>query len=247
MEDAEIMISVVIPAHNEAANLPKLIEEVQESLEGKLEYEIIVVDDASTDETPHVLKQLFLSHQRLRCVRHSACCGQSASLMTGIDFAGGDVIGTLDGDGQNDPGDLPQMVQLLRNGQSQGVAMIAGHRQRRQDNLMKRFSSWVANSVRSRLLRDGTPDSGCGIKVFTRTAFLRLPRFHHMHRFLPALIRRDGGQVVSAAVNHRPRVSGKSHYGTLDRLLAGIVDLCGVIWLMRRSRLVVLEKEYERT
>lgn len=227
------MLSVVIPAHNEDGNLPELLQEVHRALQGHIDYEIIVVDDGSTDQTGPVLTQLSQQLPMLRVVRHRHCCGQSTSLMSGVDAARGALVATLDGDGQNDPADLPRMLELLRTSAAPQT-MIVGHRTRRRDSAWRRLCSRVANMVRASLLRDATPDSGCGIKLFQRESFQKFPRFDHMHRFLPALQRRAGGEVLSMPVHHRPRGSGRSHYGTLGRLLAGIVDLAGVAWLMWR-------------
>ena len=242
--------SVVIAAHNEADNLPGLLQETAVALAGFPSWEIVVVDDGSTDSTAEVLKSLQTAMPQLKVVRHRSSCGQSQAVATGVDAARGAVIATLDGDGQNDPADLPAMYQLLTEDAGCGLWMVAGHRQNRRDSAWRVFSSKVANAVRSRILGDNTPDTGCGIKVFYRAAFLQLPRFNHMHRFLPALVVRSGGRVISAAVNHRPRLHGRSHYDTLRRLLAGLVDLAGVAWLIRRSAVVVLEQpegaEHER-
>lgn len=161
--------------------------------------------------------------------------------MTGIDAARYNWIGTLDGDGQNDPRDLCEMLKLA-SGSENSNCMVIGHRQKRKDSGWRLICSRIANGVRSFMLRDETPDSGCGIKVFPRDAFLRFPRFDHMHRFMPALMRRIGGDVVSFPVNHRPRQAGKSHYGTLGRLTAGVIDLAGVSWLMMRTRRPELER-----
>lgn len=233
------MLSVVIPAHNEAENLPALLKEVSRAMEGVYAYEVIVVDDGSTDGTTDVLQKLT-SEMPLRVIRHRNRCGQSTSLMSGVDAAVHPFIGTLDGDGQNDPADLCRMLEVASSHATQKI-MVVGHRQKRRDSAWRLFCSRIANGVRSRLLKDDTPDSGCGIKLFPRACFLKFPRFEHMHRFLPALMRRDGGDVVSQAVNHRPRQSGRSHYGTLGRLTAGIVDLAGVSWLMWRTNRPVLE------
>lgn len=239
------MLSVVIPAHNEAGNLPSLIAEVRMVLQGQIEFEVIVVDDGSSDNTRDVLMKIRKEVEQLRVIRHQICCGQSYSLLTGIDAARGEIIATLDGDGQNDPADLLTMLQTLQRECLSGVRMIAGMRIKRRDPAWRLFCSRIANGVRSRLLGDSVPDSGCGIKLFYRDSFRRLPRFHHMHRFLPALIQRDGGLVVSLAVNHRPRSAGRSHYGTMGRLVAGIVDLAGVSWLRRRSRVPIVEGSSE--
>ncbi len=233
------MLSVVIPAHNEAENLPRLVQEVHESLHAKLPYELVVVDDGSTDETPKVLLQLAKQYPTLRIIRHESSCGQSTALSSGVRAASYSIIATLDGDGQNDPSDIVGMLETWRSQADPSLTLIAGFRQKRNDTRWRLISSKIANGVRSRMLRDQTPDSGCGAKLFPREAFLQFPYFDHMHRFLPALMRRLGGEVVSHVVNHRPREKGSSHYGTLGRLRVGIVDLMGVAWLMHRTRVPV--------
>lgn len=238
------MLSVVIPAHNESGSLPGLLTEVCQLLEGIIPFEIVVVDDGSTDNSRQILQDLDHRIPELRVLRHRDSCGQSTALMTGVDAAAGALIATLDGDGQNDPADLLPMVDLIREYPAP-MAMVVGHRTHRRDSTWRWVCSRIANAVRSRLLGDSTPDSGCGIKVFYRDAFQRLPRFDHMHRFLPALMRRAGGVVVSLPVRHRPRFSGRSHYGTLGRLMAGIVDLAGVAWLMLRTRHPEMEQPTE--
>ncbi|MFM7038514.1 MAG: glycosyltransferase family 2 protein [Planctomycetaceae bacterium] len=239
-------VSVVIAAHNEAANLPQLLNEVKDALEGRFTFEIVVVDDGSTDDTPQVLFSLRSSLPTLRYLRHAKSAGQSLAIVTGIDHAQSALIATLDGDGQNDPADLPAMIDLLLQPRFGGrVRMIAGHRTRRQDSWWRLFSSRIANAVRRRILADGTPDTGCGIKVFYRSVFLQLPRFNHMHRFLPALIVRAGGEVLSMSVNHRPRLHGRSHYDTLRRLFNGLLDLAGVAWLIHRGAVPQIEMDSE--
>ncbi|MCA9063984.1 MAG: glycosyltransferase family 2 protein [Planctomycetaceae bacterium] len=235
-----MQLSVVIPAHNEKAGLGNLLLEIHDALVGLIEFETILVDDASTDGTFEFLSSLQHQVPELKVVRLETNCGQSMALMAGIDLASGDLVATLDGDGQNDPRDLLKMVTQLLSDPS--VGMVIGHRRRRYDSWWRLVSSRIANAVRSRILRDATPDSGCGIKVLRRTTFLRLPRFNHMHRFLPALVRRDGWQVMSMEVHHRRRMHGRSHYGTIGRLMAGLLDLAGVAWLLHRSRLPVIEK-----
>ena len=195
-------------------------------------YEIVVVDDASTDRTRSVLEGA--RRPGLVVVRHRRNGGQSAALFTGVRVARGAWVATLDGDGQNDPADIPALWQM-RSGASADLKMIAGHRRRRQDTWLKRMSSRVANRVRGRLLGDDTPDTGCGLKLFERDLFLRLPHFDHFHRFLPALAQQAGSRVASVEVRHRPRRTGRSHYGLHNRLWVGIVDLLGVMWLKRRS------------
>jgi len=226
-------LSVVIPVYNEAENVRPLCEEVRASLAG-CPFEIIFVDDASTDATGDELRALRAEYPEVRTLRHRQNAGQSAALLTGIRAAKADWIATLDGDGQNDPADI---VTLLERRDAVGQAppdMLAGHRQKREDTWIRRMSSRVANGVRSRLLQDDTPDTGCGLKLFRRELFLEFPHFNHMHRFMPALTRRAGGRVETVRVRHRPRQHGQSKYGLFDRLWVGIVDLFGVMWLRSR-------------
>ncbi|HEX5005197.1 MAG TPA: glycosyltransferase family 2 protein [Gemmatimonadales bacterium] len=230
-------LSVVIPVHNEADNILPLLAETAAALDGHFQYEVLVVDDGSTDGTAGQLREAARRFPRLRVIRHVRQSGQSTALATGVRMARGDLIATLDGDGQNDPADIPALADVLRGGRSDGLALVAGHRVTRHDSALQRFSSRVANGVRSRLLHDETPDTGCGLKVFRRAAFLDLPYFDHMHRFLPALMLRHGHLVRSVPVGHRPRTSGRSHYGVHNRLWVGLVDLGGVLWLRRRTRL----------
>jgi dolichol-phosphate mannosyltransferase len=230
-------ISVVIPCCNEAENCPALVDGVVGALAPlKIAFEIIVVDDGSTDPTIPTLRLLQHKVPELRILCHAKNCGQSTALVTGIRAARHPVIATLDGDGQNEPADIPALLHNLHEHTNEGVQMVIGWRQRRQDTFWRRGCSRIANRIRSGLLRDATPDTGCGLKVFYRDHFLTLPYFNHMHRFLPALIQRQGGRVLSLPVQHHARKSGRSHYGTLDRLVAGVFDLIGVLWLIRRSR-----------
>lgn len=232
------LVSVVIPALNEAENLPTLVQEVIDALDGRHSYEIIVINDGSTDTTGRVLQDMAASNPRLRAYDHRQRSGQSAGMMSGARMAQGQILATLDGDGQNDPADIPRLVDALLAAEP-GVAMVAGRRAKRRDSWIKRQSSRFANGLRSRLLRDGIRDTGCGIRAIRREVYLRLPYFDHMHRFLPALIQREGRQVIALDVNHRPRHHGRSNYGTLDRAIAGIIDLMGVMWLQhRRNRAV---------
>jgi dolichol-phosphate mannosyltransferase len=230
-------VSVVIPVHNEADNIPTLLDEVHQALNDFCEYEIVVVDDGSSDSTPNVLEKSSESLSTMRVLRHENCCGQSTALITGVRSAEHPIICTLDGDGQNDPADLPKMITALTSSGSNELAMIAGYRKKRKDSKWRLISSRIANAVRRRMLSDNTPDSGCGIKVFYRETFMSMPQFDHMHRFMPCLVQRTGGTVQSVEVNHRPRIHGRSHYGTLGRLMVGIVDLAGVAWLVRRNKL----------
>ncbi|GIX35039.1 MAG: dolichol-phosphate mannosyltransferase [Lysobacteraceae bacterium] len=232
----ELRLSVVIPAHNEADNLPGLVDEVLAAFGGARDIEILVVDDASTDATPAVLAELQARVPQLRVLRHVRNAGQSTALINGVRAARASWVGTLDGDGQNDPADLPRLLAHVRQRGDPALKLVQGWRTGRKDGWIKRISSRIANGVRGALLRDATPDSGCGIRVVEREALLRAPAFDHMHRFIPALIRQQGWKVESLAVNHRPRTAGRSHYGTLDRLWVGIIDLVGVAWLGRRTR-----------
>ncbi|MEK9673148.1 MAG: glycosyltransferase family 2 protein [Rhodospirillaceae bacterium] len=228
-------LAVVVPVHNETENLGPLIGEIAAALSGGAPFEIIYVDDGSTDETFAKLKEIAASEPRLRVLRHVKCCGQSAAIWTGVKNARAPLIVTLDGDGQNDPADIPALWAKYNEEGGGEKLMIAGLRAKRQDTCIRRLSSRIANMVRSALLRDETLDTGCGLKVFPREAFLMFPRFDHMHRYMPALMIRLGGRVLSVAVNHRPRERGTSKYGVWNRLWVGIVDLFGVIWLQRRG------------
>jgi dolichol-phosphate mannosyltransferase len=229
------LISVVVPVHNEAPNLLPLITGISTALDG-IDHEIVYVDDGSSDATPGILADTARNLPNFVHIRHRQSCGQSAAVITGVRAARGIYIATLDGDGQNDPGDIPAMLEAAMAAEFVGPkpVLIAGHRTTRKDSEAKRWGSRIANSVRGRLLKDGTPDTGCGLKLFRREAFLQIPHFDHLHRFLPALFIRSGGHVISVPVRHHPRTHGASHYGTWDRLKVGIVDLFGVAWLQRR-------------
>lgn len=227
-------ISVVVPAHNEAANAAALIDEIRAALDGTVAFEIVWVDDGSDDGMSEGLLADGRDRPFLRVIRHRARAGQSAAIATGIRFARGPVIATLDGDGQNDPADIPRLLAAFENEPDRARLLIAGRREKRRDTWIKRMASRIANAIRARMLGDDTPDTGCGLKIFAREAFLSLPRFDHMHRFLPALMVQAGGRVRSVAVGHRPRRAGRSKYGVLDRLWVGIADLFGVLWLGRR-------------
>ena len=237
------LVSVVVPVRNEAANLAPLIVEIRAALAG-VAHEIVYVDDGSTDDTPAMLRA-EAALRPLRVLRHRIGCGQSAAIVTGVRAAGGTWIATLDGDGQNDPADIPALLARAQAEAGPAPVLIAGHRTRRQDSRAKKLASRAANAIRARLLGDATPDTGCGLKVFARAAFLKLPAFDHMHRYLPALFIRAGGHVVSVPVGHRPRTRGASKYGTLDRLWVGIFDLIGMAWLQRRGRRPVVEADGE--
>ncbi len=232
------LLSVVVPVRNEAANIAPLIAEIRASLAG-IAHEIVYVDDGSTDETAAILRAEAQAAP-LIVRRHRTGCGQSAAIITGVRAASGTWIATLDGDGQNDPADIPALFARAQT--LPATTLVAGHRTQRRDTRIKRATSRAANAIRARMLGDATPDTGCGLKLFRRADFLELPAFDHMHRFLPALFIRAGGQVVSVPVAHRPRTRGASKYGTLDRLWVGIFDLVGVAWLQRRGTRPVVEE-----
>lgn len=226
-------LSVVVPVKNEQDNVDNLVAEINAALSA-VTHEIIYVDDGSTDETFVRLQSLQKQYAQLKIVQHAKSCGQSTAVRSGVKAAKFAWVATLDGDGQNDPADIPKLIAAM----TQGVELAGGNRRAsRRDTWVKRMSSVIANTVRSKMLNDDTPDTGCGLKLFSREAFLDLPYFDHMHRFLPALIKRRGGKIVSVPVVHRNREHGKSNYGTIDRLLVGIVDLFGVAWLQRRAKI----------
>jgi dolichol-phosphate mannosyltransferase len=239
-------LAVVVPVHDEQDNVEPLLDEIEAALEGRVDFEVVFVDDASADETLRRLRQARLTHPRLRVLHHLRNCGQSAAVATGVRRARAPVVVTLDGDGQNDPADIPALLQRWHaesvSPPSGQPLLLAGWRQRRRDQGLRRLSSRVANAFRARMLGDGTPDTGCGLKMFERDLFLRLPHFDHMHRFLPALVLREGGRVISVPVHHRPRLRGQSHYGVWNRLWVGLVDVLGVMWLRRRIRLSPVEE-----
>ena len=231
-----IEISILVPVMNEAGNIRPLIEEISAALTGR-RFEIIYVDDASTDDSPAELAGCAADIPELRVLRHQTRAGQSAAIRSALLAARGDLIGVLDGDGQNVPADLPALEAALmaETGLAGGVGMAAGIRARRQDSPMRLLASRAARWIRRSLLADTHPDSGCGIKVLHRSLFLQLPFFNHMHRFMPSLVRRHGGVVIGVDVAHRPRLRGTSKYRILDRLVVGISDIFGVIWLLRRA------------
>lgn len=228
-------ISVVVPVFNEQDNVSPLVDEIVAALRGVVPFEIVYVDDNSRDGTLAVLQELKHQVPELRVLHHVVQSGQSTAIRTGVKAARGEWIATLDGDGQNDPADIPKlMAERARNADE--VKMFAGWRVNRQDSGSKRWASRWANAIRTRMLHDATPDTGCGIKLFERAAFLDLPYFDHMHRYLPALMQRAGWKTVSVPVNHRARTMGVSKYNNLNRALVGIRDLRGVAWLITRSK-----------
>lgn len=225
-------VSVVIPAHNEAENLATLIPEIATALSG-VAHEIVIVDDASTDTTPQVIRSLAAGGIAVRRLGHRRSLGQSAAVMSGVVAARGAIVVTLDGDGQNDPRFIPEMLRVLED---PAVGLVAGQRLGRKATVSKKLGSRMANSLRRGLLKDDTRDTGCGLKAFRREPFTRLPYFQGMHRYLPALFLGDGWQIGHVDVVDRERHHGASHYGVFDRLAVGIPDLFGVWWLLRRRR-----------
>lgn len=235
MTDA-VELSVVVPVHNEAGNVSGLIEEISSALDGRA-FEMIFVDDASSDDTRAILVGLKAKYPRLRVLSHRKNAGQSRAIRSGVQAARAPVIATLDGDGQNDPADLPALYRsLTRTDAPEQLAMVMGRRAARKDSAWKKFGSNFANSIRRRMLRDDCDDSGCGIKALRRASYLALPYFDHMHRYMPALMRAEGFQVEFLNVNHRPRGTGRSNYTNFGRLWAALSDLRGVMWLIRRRR-----------
>lgn len=229
-------ISVVVPAHNEAGNVTQLAAEIAEALSGR-QYEMIFVDDCSTDATRTELVAAKDRFPALRVISHRSNAGQSRSLRTGILAARGAIIGTMDGDGQNPPADLPALIDALtRDDAPQNLVVVGGRRMKRQDSAWKKFASRIGNGVRKALLRDDADDTGCGLKAFYRQAYLELPFFDHQHRFLYALFKREGYLAEFRDVGHRPRGAGKSKYTNFGRLFASLSDMLGVMWLNSRAR-----------
>ncbi len=235
-KDMTPTLSVVVPVRNEADNILPLIEEIHAALDGRFAFEGIYVDDGSTDATAARLVEARARFPWLRVLTHVESCGQSTAIRTGAEAARGAWIVTLDGDGQNDPADIPVLVGIALADATGRLHLVTGIRIKRRDTWLKRASSRLANRVRQWLLRDGVADTGCGLKVMRRDAFLKLPYFDHMHRYYPALMIRGGGEVRCVPVNHRPRLRGASNYGFWDRLWVGITDMFGVAWLARRMK-----------
>jgi dolichol-phosphate mannosyltransferase len=234
-------LSVVVPAFNEEGNVLRLLDEIVAALRGTVTFEVIFVDDHSRDGTRAALHGALARVPELRVLGHERQSGQSTAIRSGVKAARGEWIATLDGDGQNDPADLPKLL-AARDAGPADVKLYAGWRVNRQDSGSKKWASRWANGIRSRLLRDATPDTGCGTKLFERAAFLDLPYFDHMHRYLPALMQRAGWKTVSVPVNHRPRGTGQSKYTNFGRALVGVRDLMGVAWLIKRSRLTAVRE-----
>jgi dolichol-phosphate mannosyltransferase len=238
-------LSVVVPIMNEADNIAPLVREIVAALTGQAAFEIVYVDDGSSDDGFARLRDLAQEFPTVRALRHAARRGQSAAIHTGVRGARGALIVTLDGDGQNDPADIPALLARYRTHTGSKPLMLAGQRVNRRDTWVKRAASRIANGIRAAKLGDRTPDTGCGLKLFPRDVFLSFPAFDHMHRFLPALMLRAGGIVESAPVHHRARARGTSKYGIWDRLVVGIADLRGVAWLMRRGIAVDIAEEID--
>lgn len=234
-------LSVVVPVFNEQDNVAPLVAEILAALRGRIPFEIIYVDDHSRDGTADLLRGLRATTPELRVLRHASQSGQSTAIRNGVKAARGEWIATLDGDGQNDPADIPSLL-TQRDDAGADVKLFAGWRVDRRDSGSKRWASKWANAIRARMLRDDTPDTGCGTKLFERAAFLDLPYFDHMHRYLPALMQRAGWKTVSVPVNHRHRTTGVSKYNNLNRALVGIRDLRGMAWLIRRSRRTAVDE-----
>jgi dolichol-phosphate mannosyltransferase len=234
-------ISVVVPVRNEAGNVAPLVAEIASALAGRA-FEIVYVNDGSTDGTEQELLRLMAERPWLRQIRHAQSCGQSAAIRTGVTMARAPIVATIDGDGQNDPAFIPKMIVVLEDGAPR-VGLVAGQRVGRKASGFKKLQSRIANAVRGAVLKDGTRDTGCGLKAFRRDLFLSLPYFDALHRFLPALIRREGFDIGYVDVVDRPRHSGVSNYGFFDRLWVGILDLAGVWWLIRRKKRVAQSQE----
>jgi dolichol-phosphate mannosyltransferase len=232
---AAVDVSIVVPVRNEAGNVAPLIAEIAAALDGRWRYEIIYVNDGSTDATPAHLAEIMKQRGNLRRIDHAVSSGQSAAVRTGVRAARGTIVATLDGDGQNNPAFLPDLIAAIQGGDGR-VGLAAGQRIGRKATGFKKLQSRVANGVRNAILHDGTRDTGCGLKAFRRDVFLIMPYFDGLHRFLPALVRREGYDIAYVDVIDRPRHSGVSNYGFFDRLWIGIMDLIGVWWLIRRKK-----------
>ena len=243
-EAAPVDVSIVVPVRNEQDNVAPLIAEITAALDGRWPYEIIYVNDGSTDATPARLAELMQTRANLRRIDHAASSGQSAAVRTGVRNARGAIVATLDGDGQNNPAFLPNLISAIQDGGGR-VGLAAGQRVGRKDTGFKKAQSKIANAVRNAILKDGTRDTGCGLKAFRRDVFLSMPYFDGLHRFLPALVRREGFDIAYVDVTDRPRHSGVSNYGFFDRLWIGIMDLAGVWWLIRRKRTTPVATEFK--
>jgi dolichol-phosphate mannosyltransferase len=234
-DTAGVAVSIVVPVRNEAENVSPLIAEIAAALDGRWPYEIVYVNDGSTDATAERLASEMKRRGNLRQICHATSAGQSAAVRSGVRVARGDIVATLDGDGQNNPAFLPDLISAVEKG-GERIGLAAGQRVGRKDTGFKKLQSRIANGVRGAILRDGTRDTGCGLKAFRRDVFLAMPYFDGLHRFLPALVRREGFEIAYVDVIDRPRHSGVSNYGFFDRLWIGIMDIAGVWWLIRRKK-----------
>lgn len=230
MDEQNLSLSVVVPVYNELENVEPLYLEIVNALEG-MSFEVVFVDDGSSDGTREKLSELANNHQHLRVVKHQGNFGQSAAFVSGVRAAHHQWIVTMDGDRQNDPADIPLLVQHVK---ANAKVVVLGNRKKRDDSLLKKITSRVGNGIRQFVLNDNCPDTGCSLKLFPRDAFLAIPHFNHLHRYLPALFKRQGYEIINVKVNHRARVAGISKYGLMNRLFVGIYDLVGVVWLLRR-------------
>ena len=242
MSDAPVpRLTVVAPMRNEAENVARLAEEIGAACAALAPFEAVFVDDGSDDGTSEAIAAARARHPWLRGVRHAESCGQSAAVLSGVRAARGAIVCTLDGDGQNPPAEIPRLVAPLLEDRAGRLGLVAGQRVDRRDDASRRLASRAANALRRRLLKDDTRDTGCGLKAFRREVFLALPFFDHVHRYLPALVRREGLEVALVDVSHRAREAGRSNYTNLGRALVGALDLVGVWWLIRRRRLPRIE------
>lgn len=240
-------VSVVVPVYNEVENLVPLIDEIRQAFNQDQQFEIVIVDDCSTDNTLSVLSELQPVIPQLTVVKHQQNAGQSTAIVSGVRAARGQWIITMDGDGQNNPADIPKLIAALNEYTGPAAiedSLVVGHRVNRHDTWVRRMSSRIANKVRGKLLQDNCPDTGCSLKLFHRNTFLSLPHFNHCHRFMPALFKRiAGGTVINVPVDHRDRRHGVSKYGINNRLWVGISDMLGVMWLIRRPCQTEIEHE----
>ncbi len=235
MNTTDPAVSIVVPVRNEAGNIAPLVSEIAKAIDGQWHFEVVYVNDGSNDATEQELRQLMAQFPWLRRIRHRESCGQSAAVRSGVAAARAPLVVTLDGDGQNDPAFIPALIRTIEAGAPR-TGLVAGQRIGRKASGFKKLQSRIANSVRGAVLRDGTRDTGCGLKAFRREVFLKLPYFDGLHRFLPALVRREGYAIAYVDVVDRPRAHGVSNYGMWDRLWVGIMDLAGVWWLIRRKK-----------
>jgi dolichol-phosphate mannosyltransferase len=235
-DNENLKLTIVITVYNEEENIFPVVDELYDKLEGKIVFDLIIVDDGSQDATSFLLQDINKKYSNLRVVRHSVNYGKSTAIITGVKASITPWIATMDGDGQNNPDDILTLYDKLQNlPDPRERILLAGRRRKRNDNLIKRVSSFIANRIRSLLLKDDTLDTACGLKIFSRKMFLYLPKFNNMHRFMPALYKRADGKVISVDIDDRPRIHGKSKYNLKNRLWVGIFDLFGMIWLQHRS------------